>query len=62
MGALINGLLLAGPDAEPDWAALVRYALAVAALTVEGHGGATALPTAARVRERFPQAVPVSSA
>jgi len=62
MAALIHGLLGTGPGHEPDWPALVRYALAVAALTCERPGGATALPTAARVRARFPQAVPASSA
>jgi fructokinase len=62
MAALIHGLLLAGPEGDPDWEALARYALAVGGLTVEGRGGATALPTAERVRERFPQAVPASSA
>lgn len=58
MAALVHGLLLTGAGAAPDWPALVRYALAVGALTVEGRGGATALPTADRVRERFPDAVP----
>ena len=58
MAALIHGLLLTGRDVRPDWPALVRYALAVGALTVEGRGGATALPTADRVRARFPEAVP----
>src|SRR5688500_19333403 len=48
----IHGLLLTGRGARPDWPALVRYALAVGALTVEGRGGATALPTADRVRGR----------
>jgi fructokinase len=62
MGALIHGLLLTEEGAEPDWTALVQYALAVGALTVEGYGGATALPTAAAVRARFPYAVPASSA
>jgi fructokinase len=62
MAALIHGLLLAGPEGEPDWEALARYALAVGGLTVEGRGGATALPTADRVRERFPQAIPATSA
>jgi sugar/nucleoside kinase (ribokinase family) len=62
MAALVHGLLVTGRDTQPDWPALVRYALAVGALTVEGRGGATALPTAERVRERFPQAVPSSSA
>jgi fructokinase len=58
MAALIHGLLVTGSDAQPDWPALVRYALAVGALTVEGVGGATALPTAERVRERFPDVAP----
>jgi fructokinase len=62
MAALVHGLLRTAPDAAPDWPALMRYALAVGALTVEGRGGATALPTAERVRERFPQMVPSSSA
>ena len=62
MAALVEGLLLTGPASEPDWPALVRYALAVGALTVQGRGGATALPTAQAVRERFPQDVPSSSA
>ena len=62
MAALVEGLLLTGRTGEPDWPALVRYALAVGALTVQGRGGATALPTAAAVRERFPQDVPSSSA
>jgi sugar/nucleoside kinase (ribokinase family) len=52
MGALIAQLL--ATDGEPDWAALVRYALAVGALTCERPGGATALPTAAEVAARFP--------
>jgi sugar/nucleoside kinase (ribokinase family) len=62
MAALVEGLLLTGRSGDPDWPALVRYALAVGALTVQGRGGATALPTAAAVRERFPQDVPSSSA
>jgi fructokinase len=62
MAALVHGLLLTGRTSEPDWPALVRYALAVGALTVQGRGGATALPTAQAVRERFPQDVPSSSA
>jgi fructokinase len=62
MAALVEGLLLTGRAAEPDWPALVRYALAVGALTVQGRGGATALPTAQAVREQFPQDVPSSSA
>jgi fructokinase len=62
MAALVEGLLLTGRVRRPDWPALVRYALAVGALTVQGRGGATALPTAAAVRERFPQDVPSSSA
>jgi fructokinase len=62
MAALVAGLLLTGRAGRPDWPALVRYALAVGALTVQGRGGATALPTAAAVRERFPQDVPSSSA
>jgi len=62
MAALVEGLLLTGRAGEPDWPALVRYALAVGALTVQGRGGATALPTAQAVRERFPQDVPSSSA
>lgn len=64
MAALVHGLLLTGrrraDKARPDWPALVRYALAVGALTVEGRGGATALPTAERVRARFPEAVPTT--
>jgi len=62
MAALVAGLLLTGRASAPDWQALVRYALAVGALTVQGRGGATALPTAQAVRERFPQDVPSSSA
>jgi sugar/nucleoside kinase (ribokinase family) len=62
MAALVEGLLLTGRAGDPDWPALVRYALAVGALTVQGRGGATALPTAQAVRERFPQDVPSSSA
>jgi fructokinase len=62
MAALIHGLLLTGRDVRPDWPALVRYALAVGALTVEGRGGATALPTAQQVRERFPDVAQSSSA
>jgi fructokinase len=62
MAALIHGLLLTGRDARPDWPALVRYALAVGALTVEGRGGATALPTGEQVRARFPDAVPGAAA
>jgi fructokinase len=58
MAALVHGLLLTGRTTRPDWPALVRYALAVGALTVEGRGGATALPTADRVRARFPEALP----
>lgn len=57
MAALVHGLLLTGRDSRPDWPALVRYALAVGALTVEGRGGATALPTAEQVRGRFPEFV-----
>jgi fructokinase len=62
MAALVAGLLLTGRTSDPDWPAIVRYALAVGALTVQSRGGATALPTAAAVRERFPQDVPSSSA
>jgi fructokinase len=62
MAALVEGLLLTGRTSDPDWPALVRYALAVGALTVQGRGGATALPTAQAVREQFPQDVPSSSA
>jgi fructokinase len=58
MAALVHGLLLTGRAGEPDWPALVRYALAVGALTVQGRGGATALPSAEQVRAHFPEAVP----
>lgn len=58
MAALIHGLLTTPADADPCWPELLRYAVAVAALTCEGRGGATALPTRARVAERFPDAVP----
>jgi fructokinase len=58
MAALIHGLLVSSPDVKTNWSALVSYAVAVAALTVEGRGGATALPTAAAVRARFPQVIP----
>jgi len=52
MGGLVYGLLSGGPP--DDWAELVRFAVAVAALTCESPGGATALPTLDQVRARFP--------
>jgi fructokinase len=58
LGALVHGMLTTPAGAEPDWPLLLRYALAVGSLTCERRGGATALPTAAEIRARFPQAVP----
>jgi len=46
MGALISRLLTGGfPDGLAGWQANVRFALAVAGLVCERHGGATAMPT-----------------
>jgi sugar/nucleoside kinase (ribokinase family) len=61
MAGLLYGLLVGATD----WPRLVAFALAVAGLTCEGRGGATAMPTLQTVRERFPevaQIVPSSSA
>jgi fructokinase len=63
MAGLVYALLVGA--APRDWVAATRFAVAVAALTCEGPGGATAMPTLPRVRQRFPAAVqplPESSA
>ena len=54
MAALLHGLVTDGwpPDAA-TWRSLVGFATAVAALTCEARGGATAIPTMAAVRARF---------
>jgi fructokinase len=63
--ATMAGLLFGLLAGVTDWPGLVAFALAVAGLTCEGRGGATAMPTFDTVRERFPQLaqiVPASSA
>jgi fructokinase len=54
MGALITRLLAGGvPVSLEDWQRDVRFALAVAGLVCERHGGATAMPTPAEVTARW---------
>jgi sugar/nucleoside kinase (ribokinase family) len=54
MAGLLHGLLAAPPADLAGWVRLVEFAVAVAGLTCEARGGATAIPTLARVHERFP--------
>src|SRR6266542_2624009 len=54
MAGLLHGLLVAPPDDLAGWVRLVEFAVAIAALTCEAPGGATAIPTLAQVQARFP--------
>jgi fructokinase len=54
MGALIRRLLADGLPADlAGWQRYVRFALAVAGLVCERHGGAVAMPTNAELTERW---------
>jgi fructokinase len=53
--ATMAGLLYSLLAGASDWPNLVAFALAVAGLTCEGRGGATAMPTMQALRQRFPQ-------
>lgn len=56
MGALIWQLLGTDPPGDvPGWRPLVEFALRVAGLVCESPGGATAMPTLAQLRARWPQ-------
>jgi fructokinase len=56
MAALVYALLVraAAPTDAAGWVELAGFATSVAALVCEAPGGATAMPTLAAVRDRFP--------
>jgi fructokinase len=59
MGALMVGMLTHGrPDTLDGWARLVAFAVSVGSLVCEKPGGATAMPSLADVRGRFPDVAP----